>query len=62
MRSDLRERIRRQNELARLACEDGNQVWGGWVWTAEPPEGPACRRLCRLEEYGEHREREVRNG
>lgn len=56
MRSDLAERIRHQNELARLACEDGNQVWGGWVWTAEPHGGPACRRLCRLDKYREYKE------
>ena len=59
MRSDLAERVRRRNELARLACGDGDRVWGGWVWTAEPPEGPACVRLCRLEDYEEYRKKEA---
>lgn len=52
MRSDLAERIRVMNELARMAREDGNQVWGGWVWTWEPGSSPrACVKVCPLEEY-----------
>ena len=52
MRSDLAERIRAVNGLARMAREDGNQVWGGWVWTREPDSSPrACVRVCPLEEY-----------
>ena len=52
MRSDLAERIGRLNDTARMAREDGNQVWGGWVWTREPDSSPrACVRVCPLEEY-----------
>lgn len=52
MRSDLAELISRLNDMARLAREDGNQVWGGWVWTREPDSSPrACVRVCPLEEY-----------
>lgn len=52
MRSDLAERIRRLNDRARMAREDGNQVWGGWVWTREPDSSSrACVRVCPLEEY-----------
>lgn len=52
MRSDLAERIWAVNELARMARDDGMQVWGGWVWTREPDSSPrACVRVCPLEEY-----------